>query len=47
MGTDIPIEIVQGTYVTLWKPTAEKDQARVNPLKIPPALPISSVCAKR
>ncbi len=38
IGTEISDDGAQSEYVRLWKPIAEKYQARVNPLKAPPLL---------
>lgn len=38
VGTEIFNEGAQSEYAKLWKPIAEKYQARINPLKVPPLL---------
>lgn len=38
LGTEISNESAQNEYIRLWKPIAEKYQARVNPVKVPPLL---------
>ncbi len=38
LGTDITDEEAQQKYGKLWAPLAEKYQARLNPMKIPPML---------
>ncbi|TIW23046.1 MAG: DUF1330 domain-containing protein [Mesorhizobium sp.] len=38
VGTEISDDGAQGEYARLWKPIAEKYQARISPLKVPPLL---------
>jgi uncharacterized protein (DUF1330 family) len=38
LGAEISDQGAQGEYGRLWKPIAEKYQARINPLKVPPLL---------
>lgn len=38
LGTEISDQEAQSEYGKLWKPIAEKYQARINPLKTPPLL---------
>ncbi|CAH2408370.1 DUF1330 domain-containing protein [Mesorhizobium escarrei] len=38
IGTKISNDDAQSEYAKLWKPIAEKYQARINPLKVPPLL---------
>jgi uncharacterized protein (DUF1330 family) len=38
LGTEISNDSAQSEYVSLWKPLAEKYQAQINPLRVPPLL---------
>lgn len=38
LGTEISNDSTQSEYVSLWKPLAEKYQAQINPLRVPPLL---------
>lgn len=38
LGTEITDPAAQAEYGRLWKPIAERYQARINPGKVPPAL---------
>lgn len=38
LGTEVSNQEAQAKYGRLWKPIAEKYQARINPLGTPPAL---------
>jgi uncharacterized protein (DUF1330 family) len=38
IGTEISDQEAQGEYGRLWKPIAERYQARINPSKVPPLL---------
>ncbi len=38
IGTEIADQEAQQEYGRLWKPLAEKYQARINPLSVPPVL---------
>lgn len=38
LGTSVSDQDAQAEYGRLWKPIAEKYQARLNPMKVPPLL---------
>lgn len=38
IGTEVSDQDAQGEYGRLWKPIAEKYQARINPSQVPPLL---------
>ena len=38
LGTEVTDPAAQAEYSRLWKPIAEKYQARINPSKVPPVL---------
>lgn len=38
LGTEISDQVAQSEYGRLWKPIAEKYQAKLNPQKVPPSL---------
>lgn len=38
LGTEVTDQAAQAEYGRLWKPIAEKYQARINPSKVPPVL---------
>jgi uncharacterized protein (DUF1330 family) len=38
VGAEISDQTAQAEYIRLWKPIAEKYQARINPLENPPTL---------